>query len=139
MVMMPSTYQPSHSPKASPLSLVNITSSPPPMITPFNFVSTDTQACSCIIHTYHFSCIHTYIIHDAYVFVYTYIKLKKILIILQLYICTGSGFKSSDLYNNGFFSAKIKLPSDYTAGIVVAFYVRTKIQASSPFFLENST
>lgn len=73
MVMMPSTYQPSHSPKASPLSLVNITSSPPPMITPFNFVSTDTQACSCIIHTYHFSCIHTYIIHDAYVFVYTYI------------------------------------------------------------------
>lgn len=35
---------------------------------------------------------------------------------------TGSGFKSSDLYNHGFFSAKIKLPSDYTAGIVVAFY-----------------
>ncbi|KAI3448986.1 hypothetical protein Pfo_005651 [Paulownia fortunei] len=35
---------------------------------------------------------------------------------------TGSGFKSSDLYSHGFFSAKIKLPSDYTAGIVVAFY-----------------
>ncbi|CAH9095656.1 unnamed protein product [Cuscuta europaea] len=35
---------------------------------------------------------------------------------------TGSGFKSSDLYNHGFFSAKIKLPSEYTAGIVVAFY-----------------
>lgn len=35
---------------------------------------------------------------------------------------TGSGFKSSDLYNHGFFSAKIKLPADYTAGIVVAFY-----------------
>jgi xyloglucan:xyloglucosyl transferase len=35
---------------------------------------------------------------------------------------TGSGFKSSDLYNHGFFSAKIKLPSDYTAGVVVAFY-----------------
>ncbi|KAL0425498.1 UNVERIFIED_CONTAM: putative xyloglucan endotransglucosylase/hydrolase protein 30 [Sesamum radiatum] len=34
----------------------------------------------------------------------------------------GSGFKSSDLYNHGLFSAKIKLPSDYTAGIVVAFY-----------------
>ncbi|KAL0397468.1 UNVERIFIED_CONTAM: putative xyloglucan endotransglucosylase/hydrolase protein 30 [Sesamum calycinum] len=33
-----------------------------------------------------------------------------------------SGFKSSDLYNHGLFSAKIKLPSDYTAGIVVAFY-----------------
>ncbi|KAL0464326.1 UNVERIFIED_CONTAM: putative xyloglucan endotransglucosylase/hydrolase protein 30 [Sesamum latifolium] len=30
--------------------------------------------------------------------------------------------KSSDLYNHGLFSAKIKLPSDYTAGIVVAFY-----------------
>ncbi|XP_052171473.1 probable xyloglucan endotransglucosylase/hydrolase protein 30 isoform X1 [Diospyros lotus] len=35
---------------------------------------------------------------------------------------SGSGFKSSDLYNHGFFSAKIKLPSDYTAGVVVAFY-----------------
>ncbi|MQM21974.1 hypothetical protein Taro_055021 [Colocasia esculenta] len=34
----------------------------------------------------------------------------------------GSGFISSDLYNHGFFSAKIKLPSDYTAGVVVAFY-----------------
>ncbi|KAG6393288.1 hypothetical protein SASPL_147525 [Salvia splendens] len=33
-----------------------------------------------------------------------------------------SGFRSSDHYNHGFFSAKIKLPSDYTAGIVVAFY-----------------
>lgn len=43
---------------------------------------------------------------------------------LQLHLnqYTGSGFKSSDLYNHGFFSAKIKLPSDYTAGIVVAFY-----------------
>lgn len=35
---------------------------------------------------------------------------------------TGSGFISSSLYNHGFFSAKIKLPSDYTAGICVAFY-----------------
>ncbi|KAL6981497.1 putative xyloglucan endotransglucosylase/hydrolase protein 30 [Sarracenia purpurea var. burkii] len=35
---------------------------------------------------------------------------------------TGSGFKSSDLYNHGFFSARIKLPSEYTAGVVVAFY-----------------
>ncbi|XP_075510943.1 putative xyloglucan endotransglucosylase/hydrolase protein 30 [Primulina tabacum] len=41
---------------------------------------------------------------------------------LQLNQYTGSGFKSSDLYSHGFFSAKIKLPSDYTAGIVVAFY-----------------
>ncbi|XP_073060559.1 probable xyloglucan endotransglucosylase/hydrolase protein 30 [Primulina eburnea] len=41
---------------------------------------------------------------------------------LHLNQFTGSGFKSSDLYNHGFFSAKIKLPSDYTAGIVVAFY-----------------
>ncbi|PIA58727.1 hypothetical protein AQUCO_00500577v1 [Aquilegia coerulea] len=36
---------------------------------------------------------------------------------------TGSGFISSDLYQHGFFSAKIKLPSDYTAGVVVAFYM----------------
>lgn len=35
---------------------------------------------------------------------------------------SGSGFISSDYYNYGFFSAKIKLPSEYTAGIVVAFY-----------------
>ncbi|WOK94968.1 hypothetical protein Cni_G03673 [Canna indica] len=35
---------------------------------------------------------------------------------------SGSGFISSDMYDHGFFSASIKLPSDYTAGIVVAFY-----------------
>lgn len=35
----------------------------------------------------------------------------------------GSGFVSHDLYNHGFFSASIKLPADYTAGVVVAFYV----------------
>ncbi|GAB4828683.1 Probable xyloglucan endotransglucosylase/hydrolase protein 28 [Ancistrocladus abbreviatus] len=36
---------------------------------------------------------------------------------------TGSGFMSHDLYLHGFFSASIKLPSDYTAGVVVAFYM----------------
>ena len=36
---------------------------------------------------------------------------------------SGSGFISSDLYEHGFFSASIKLPKDYTAGVVVAFYV----------------
>ncbi|XP_020597378.1 probable xyloglucan endotransglucosylase/hydrolase protein 30 [Phalaenopsis equestris] len=36
---------------------------------------------------------------------------------------SGSGFISSDLYYHGLFSASIKLPSDYTAGVVVAFYV----------------
>lgn len=41
---------------------------------------------------------------------------------LHLNQYTGSGFKSSDLYKHGFFSARIKLPSEYTAGIVVAFY-----------------
>ncbi|PON98584.1 Xyloglucan endotransglucosylase/hydrolase [Trema orientale] len=35
---------------------------------------------------------------------------------------TGSGFISSSHYHHGFFSANIKLPSDYTAGICVAFY-----------------
>ncbi|KAF7077757.1 hypothetical protein CFC21_082274 [Triticum aestivum] len=35
---------------------------------------------------------------------------------------TGSGFISSAMYQHGFFSASIKLPSDYTAGVVVAFY-----------------
>ncbi|KAL0326683.1 UNVERIFIED_CONTAM: putative xyloglucan endotransglucosylase/hydrolase protein 30 [Sesamum angustifolium] len=35
---------------------------------------------------------------------------------------SGSGIISSDYYNYGFFSASIKMPSTYTAGIVVAFY-----------------
>ncbi|KAK8935724.1 putative xyloglucan endotransglucosylase/hydrolase protein 30 [Platanthera zijinensis] len=36
---------------------------------------------------------------------------------------SGSGFISSDLYYHGFFSTSIKLPSEYTAGVVVAFYM----------------
>jgi xyloglucan:xyloglucosyl transferase len=36
----------------------------------------------------------------------------------------GSGFVSKAAYRHGFFSASIKLPGDYTAGVVVAFYVR---------------
>ncbi|CAM0944833.1 unnamed protein product [Alopecurus aequalis] len=36
---------------------------------------------------------------------------------------SGSGFISSDYYLHGFFSASIKLPRDYTAGVVVAFYL----------------
>ncbi|EPS58974.1 xyloglucan endotransglucosylase/hydrolase 14, partial [Genlisea aurea] len=36
---------------------------------------------------------------------------------------TGSGFKSVEVYEYGFFSADIKLPAGYTAGIVVAFYM----------------
>ncbi|CAN6237000.1 unnamed protein product [Urochloa humidicola] len=35
---------------------------------------------------------------------------------------TGSGFISSSMYHHGLFSASIKLPSSYTAGVVVAFY-----------------
>ncbi|KAL7111160.1 hypothetical protein ACP275_05G070400 [Erythranthe tilingii] len=36
---------------------------------------------------------------------------------------SGSGIISSDYYMYGFFSASIKMPSRYTAGIVVAFYM----------------
>ncbi|KAK9074909.1 hypothetical protein SSX86_003228 [Deinandra increscens subsp. villosa] len=36
---------------------------------------------------------------------------------------TGSGFLSHNLYLHGFFSASIKLPDYYTAGVVVAFYM----------------
>ncbi|XP_042456883.1 probable xyloglucan endotransglucosylase/hydrolase protein 28 [Zingiber officinale] len=36
---------------------------------------------------------------------------------------TGAGFASQDLYLHGFFSGSIKLPSDYAAGVVVAFYM----------------
>ncbi|KAJ4950692.1 hypothetical protein NE237_027524 [Protea cynaroides] len=41
---------------------------------------------------------------------------------LNLNRYSGSGFVSSNLYNHGFYSADIKLPADYTAGVVVAFY-----------------
>ncbi|KAG6527851.1 hypothetical protein ZIOFF_009985 [Zingiber officinale] len=34
----------------------------------------------------------------------------------------GAAFASQDLYLHGFFSASIKLPSDYVDGVVVAFY-----------------
>ncbi|CAN6448671.1 unnamed protein product [Victoria cruziana] len=36
---------------------------------------------------------------------------------------SGSGFASQDKYYHGFFSAAVKLPSSYSAGIVVAFYM----------------
>ncbi|KAL6543882.1 putative xyloglucan endotransglucosylase/hydrolase protein 27 [Orobanche gracilis] len=36
---------------------------------------------------------------------------------------TGSGFLSQEVYLHGYFSASIKLPADYTAGVVVAFYM----------------
>uniref|UniRef100_A0A0E0GBM5 Xyloglucan endotransglucosylase/hydrolase n=1 Tax=Oryza nivara TaxID=4536 RepID=A0A0E0GBM5_ORYNI len=36
---------------------------------------------------------------------------------------SGSGFISSDYYLHGLFSASIKLPKAYTAGVVVAFYL----------------
>ncbi|CAK8571224.1 unnamed protein product [Lathyrus sativus] len=36
---------------------------------------------------------------------------------------SGSGFASHDIYLHGYFGASIKLPSDYTAGVVVAFYL----------------
>lgn len=45
---------------------------------------------------------------------------KGVKLLLTRY--SGSGFISSDMYHHGFFSASIKLPSDYTAGVVVAFY-----------------
>ena len=41
------------------------------------------------------------------------------------------------MYQHGFFSASIKLPSDYTAGVVVAFYVRR--QSVSAYFYINIT
>ncbi|KAM0908630.1 hypothetical protein ACQ4PT_015326 [Festuca glaucescens] len=36
---------------------------------------------------------------------------------------TGSGFASQAAHLHGFFGASIKLPSDHTAGVVVAFYM----------------
>ncbi|XP_059656898.1 probable xyloglucan endotransglucosylase/hydrolase protein 30 [Cornus florida] len=45
---------------------------------------------------------------------------KKVSLLLNRH--SGSGFISTDYYNYGLFSANIKLPSNYSAGIVVAFY-----------------
>ncbi|KAJ3681672.1 hypothetical protein LUZ60_014245 [Juncus effusus] len=42
---------------------------------------------------------------------------------LKLDRYSGSGFISKDSYHHGYFSAKIKLPRGYTAGVVVAFYL----------------
>ncbi|KAF0915696.1 hypothetical protein E2562_037880 [Oryza meyeriana var. granulata] len=42
---------------------------------------------------------------------------------LSLDESTGAGFASQDLFLHGFFSAAIKLPSYYAAGVVVAFYL----------------
>ncbi|XP_026663997.2 probable xyloglucan endotransglucosylase/hydrolase protein 30 isoform X2 [Phoenix dactylifera] len=41
---------------------------------------------------------------------------------VHLILNHNSGFISTEMYHHGLFSASIKLPSDYTAGIVVAFY-----------------
>ncbi|KAH0461759.1 hypothetical protein IEQ34_009334 [Dendrobium chrysotoxum] len=46
---------------------------------------------------------------------------RTVKILLNQY--SGSGFISSALYYHGLFSASIKLPTDYTAGVVVAFYM----------------
>ncbi|XP_010271956.1 PREDICTED: probable xyloglucan endotransglucosylase/hydrolase protein 33 [Nelumbo nucifera] len=42
---------------------------------------------------------------------------------LMLNKSSGSGFVSRDRYKYGFFSTAIKLPSGYTSGVVVAFYM----------------
>ncbi|XP_010519083.1 PREDICTED: probable xyloglucan endotransglucosylase/hydrolase protein 30 [Tarenaya hassleriana] len=45
---------------------------------------------------------------------------RSVRLLLDRY--TGSGFISSNMYQHGFFSAMVKLPADYPAGVVVAFY-----------------
>uniref|UniRef100_A0A0E0CQ53 Xyloglucan endotransglucosylase/hydrolase n=1 Tax=Oryza meridionalis TaxID=40149 RepID=A0A0E0CQ53_9ORYZ len=50
---------------------------------------------------------------------------------------SGSGFISSDYYLHGFFSASIKLPKAYTAGVVVAFYGRQQGEPHGLFGLSS--
>lgn len=47
------------------------------------------------------------------------------------FLRAGAGFASQDLFLHGFFSAAIKLPADYAAGVVVAFYVRAAAAAET--------
>ncbi|KAL5577852.1 hypothetical protein UlMin_019551, partial [Ulmus minor] len=42
-----------------------------------------------------------------------------------------SGFVSQDLYMHGFFSAWIKFPADYTAGVVVFFFLICQMETCS--------
>lgn len=37
---------------------------------------------------------------------------------------TGSGFKSIQPYQSGYFGAAMKLQPGYTAGVITSFYVR---------------
>lgn len=50
-------------------------------------------------------------------------------------MCAGSGFVSQELYLHGYFSASIKLPADYTAGVVVAFYVSVNFDEKMDLYL----
>lgn len=52
-----------------------------------------------------------------------YRKISLNMLLLRELSIAGSGVISTEYYNYGFFSASIKLPAIYTAGIVVAFYV----------------
>ncbi|KAG6486736.1 hypothetical protein ZIOFF_055315 [Zingiber officinale] len=50
-------------------------------------------------------------------------KTRPLVEIYERALLASATFASQDLYLHGFFSASIKLPSDYVAGVVVAFYV----------------
>lgn len=64
-------------------------------------------------------------------FLWVLVFLKFIYLIVYVIILkscyTGSGFVSNDIYLHGFFSSSIKLPSDYSAGVVIAFYVSNNL------------
>ncbi|KAF8688340.1 hypothetical protein HU200_042301 [Digitaria exilis] len=59
-------------------------------------------------------------VHDIFANVLVFLAKPPFLFFL---LPAGSGFASQDLFLHGFFSAAIKLPADYAAGVVVAFYL----------------
>ncbi|XP_066333324.1 probable xyloglucan endotransglucosylase/hydrolase protein 28 [Miscanthus floridulus] len=52
-----------------------------------------------------------------------YCFLLSFLFSVLILLCSVAGFASQDVFLHGFFSAAIKLPADYAAGVVVAFYL----------------
>ncbi|CAL9054773.1 unnamed protein product, partial [Musa banksii] len=76
----------------------------------------------CLLLTFPFSqCLCSCFIGS--IFIYSTKICMDVLVKLPMVVSLGAGFASQGLYLHGFFSASIKLPADYAAGVVVAFYM----------------
>lgn len=89
-------------------------------------ISLDDRTGAC-----YFGCsVHEDVISGAWILAFN----RKDWIFNGWIVCAGSGFVSQELYLHGYFSASIKLPADYTAGVVVAFYVSGNLWGNELYF-----